>query len=194
MSAARERWLDEGIEVLMEEGAAAVKIDRLAARLNLSKGSFHHHFKGADGFKGDLLDHVEDLMTSSLEQAVASVQGERSAELIFTRLIDMVAAPDDHVYRPRLEIALRAWALSDADAARTQTRVDEARVKALRMLWRRVSDDEEEVRLGALLPYVLALGATVIMPPLSSHDIRKLYERVLPLVPDDMPRDDAGPS
>ncbi|MFW6599262.1 TetR/AcrR family transcriptional regulator [Propionibacteriaceae bacterium Y2011] len=186
MSAARDRWLDEGIEVLVEEGSAGVRIDRLAARLGLSKGSFHHHFAGADGFKKDLLDHVEDILTSSLQQAIDAARGEPTARRILMGLIEMVTASDDQVYRPRLEIALRAWALADVDAARTQERVDAARVGALRRVWRRVSDDDDDVRIGAMLPYVLALGATVIMPPLSSADLRKLYERILPLVPDDL--------
>lgn len=187
MSAARDRWLDEGVEVLAAEGAAGVRIDRLAARLGLSKGSFHHHFAGAEGYKRDLLDHVESIMTNSFEHAVGSAGGEPSTRQMLARLTEMVTASDDTLYRPTLELALRSWALSDAEAASAQARIDEARLAALRAVWRRVSDDEGYVRQAAMLPYILALGATVIMPPLNNDDIRKLYELILPLAPHDPP-------
>ncbi len=194
MSAARDRWLDEGLTVLEEDGAAGVRIDRLAARLGLSKGSFHHHFAGANGFKKELLDHVESRMTGLLEQAVDFARDEPSARRIFARLLEQIATSDGEFFRPRLETALRAWALTDTDAARTQARIDDSRLEVLRALWRRVTDDEEEVRLGALLPYVIGLGATVVMPPLSREDVGKLYERILPLVPDDLPRNHDTPA
>lgn len=73
MSTARERWLNEGLKVLAEEGAAGIRIDRIAARLHLSKGSFHHHFDGAEGYKKALLAHFEQLSIRTLENAIAEV-------------------------------------------------------------------------------------------------------------------------
>ena len=55
--------------MLAAEGAAGVRIDRIAARLGLSKGSFHHHFAGADGYKRDLLAHYEALSVDAVESA-----------------------------------------------------------------------------------------------------------------------------
>ncbi|MBB5436270.1 hypothetical protein [Nocardiopsis composta] len=43
--------------------------------------------------------------------------------------------------------------------------------------------------MGALLHYVVGLGATVIIPQVVPADLAKLYERILPLVPEDLPRD-----
>ena len=61
--------MDEGLRVLAAEGAPAVRIDRIAARLGLSKGSFHHHFAGADGYKRDLLALYEALSVDALASA-----------------------------------------------------------------------------------------------------------------------------
>ena len=188
-SAARDRWLNEGVTVLMTEGASGLRIDRLAARLGLSKGSFHHHFAGAHGYKIDLLHHLEDLLTSALEAAIAETATEPDAPRAFAKLIEVTMTPDEkdedgsQVYRQQLEIALRAWALTDADVAATQARIDRARVEGLSSLWRQFSATEEEVRLRALLPYVISLGASVIMPPLGLDELRKLYESIQPLVP-----------
>ena len=184
MGKARDRWLTGGVEVLAAEGASGVRIDRIAARLGLSKGSFHHHFDGAEGFKRELLTHIEDLLIGELHGAVAE-PGVESARDTLVHLISVVTNPQDGVYRPELEVALRAWALTDPVAAETQARIDAARLDLLREVWRSISDDEDDVRISALLPYVIAVGAMVIRPPVDTTDLRRLYERILPLVPAD---------
>ncbi len=183
MSEARRRWLDEGVTVLSEEGATGVRIDRIAARLGLSKGSFHHHFDGADGFRKDLLAHIEQRLTDALHEAVSGAEREPSTRDTLTRLTCLVGDHGD-LYQPRLETALRAWALCDPAAAQTQATIDHARLQALQAIWRRISPDEEEARISALLPYVIAVGSAVIIPPLPADDLRRLFERILPLVPE----------
>lgn len=185
MSAARQRWLDAGIEVLAEEGGVdAIRIDRLAERLGLSTGSFYHHFKGAAGFKKELLAHLEETQTTGFADAVADTEvvpgdGVKTS----ADLIGRLAAARAEYRRPRLEAALRAWALTDPDAARTQAAIDEGRLETIRSVWRHVTSDEEEVRLAALLPYVVAIGASAIMPPLADDDLQCLYEMIISLVP-----------
>lgn len=193
MSEARDRWLSEGVDVLADEGAAGVRIDRIAARLGLSKGSFHHHFQGAAGFKRDLLTYLEDLQVSALATGIAQVQrdGASTPEESLRELVFLLGGSPE-LYRPELETALRAWALTDEDAARTQASIDEARLNALQSIWRQISDDEEVVRVAALLPYVIALGSRVIMPPLETEDLQALYTWILRLVPQSLPSTGTG--
>ena len=42
----RREWLDAGLELLADEGAPAVTIERLTGKLGVTKGSYYHHFKG----------------------------------------------------------------------------------------------------------------------------------------------------
>ncbi len=51
----KQAWLDEVLRTLADEGAPALRIDRLAGGLGLSKGSFYHHFDGMAGYKDALL-------------------------------------------------------------------------------------------------------------------------------------------
>ncbi|MEU6742285.1 TetR family transcriptional regulator [Streptosporangium sandarakinum] len=184
MSTARDRWLDEGLKVLAEEGAAGIRIDRIAARLNLSKGSFHHHFAGADGYKKELLAHFERLSVEALEDAISEVGESAGPRTVLARLTKLVGSDDTGLYRPEVETALRAWATWDADVRAVQTRLDEARLAALQRVWRPAAADDEEARTAALLPYLLAVGATVVFPPVGPDRLRDLYELLLPLVPD----------
>ncbi|MFI6885185.1 TetR family transcriptional regulator [Streptosporangium canum] len=183
MSTARERWLNEGLKVLAEEGAAGIRIDRIAARLNLSKGSFHHHFDGAEGYKKALLTHFEHLSIETLENAIADVGESAGASVILARLTKLVRPSGTGLYRPEIDVALRAWATWDADVRAVQTRLDEARLSALQRVWRSAVASDEEARTAALLPYLLAVGATVVFPPVDADQLRDLYEILLPLVP-----------
>ena len=185
MSEARQRWLDEGVEMLTQEGGAgALRIDRIAPRLGLTRGSFYHHFKGAADFKRELLDHLEKRQLGAFSEVIAEERSDegRTAHETTASLISRLAAARSRLRRPRLEAALRAWALTDPDAARTQAAIDEGRLEMIRSVWRQVTDDEDEVRMAALLPYVIAIGSSAIMPPLSDEDLALLYERIVALV------------
>ena len=187
MSEARDRWLDEGIRVLAEEGATGVRIDRIAARLGLSKGSFHHHFDGAEGFKRDLLAYVERLSTQALDTAIAEVAPDADARTVLGHLTALIELRDGGLYRPELDVAVRAWATSDAEVRVVQARIDEARIAALQRVWRPYVTTEAQARTAALLPYLLSVGASVVTPPVGTRELRELFELLLPLVPDELP-------
>lgn len=184
MSDARDRWLDEGIQVLTESGAAAVRIDRIAVRVGLSKGSFHHHFDGAEGYKRDLLEYFERLSVDALNSSIAEAGPSATAREVLAHLTDVLRREGPGLYTPRLDAAVRAWASSDDEARTVVARVDRARLDALEAVWAQVAGDGDRTRLSALLPYLLALGAGAIVPAVSADDLRGVYEILLPLVPE----------
>ncbi|AWB86728.1 TetR/AcrR family transcriptional regulator [Mycetocola zhujimingii] len=184
MSEARERWLNEGVRVLMDDGFNGIRIDRLAARLGLSKGSFHHHFAGAVDYKRVLLGRIEQLSLEALEIAVNSAPKTDTARDVLRRLTDAVGTPAAGLYRPEMDAAVRAWALSDADARATLARIDEARLAALEKVWRTYVRTDAEARIAALVPYLLSVGAAVTSPPVSGSELKAVFELILPLVPE----------
>lgn len=54
-----ETWLATARDVLVEEGIAAVKVDRLAGRLGVTRGGFYHHFRDRADLLERLLAHWE---------------------------------------------------------------------------------------------------------------------------------------
>lgn len=189
MSKARDRWLNEGLDVLESDGAAGVRIDRIAARLGLSKGSFHHHFDGADGFKRDLLAHFEELTIATLEGAIHDAGAPGDARAILTHLTELVQ-PSSGFYRPKLDVAVRAWATWDAEVGAVQARIDAARLEALQRVWRPHVDSDNAARVSALLPYLIGVGATVTVPPIGAQELQDVYRILLPLVPPGVPGDE----
>ena len=44
-------WIQAGFSILAEDGLEALKIDRLCARLGVTKGSFYWHFKDMASYR-----------------------------------------------------------------------------------------------------------------------------------------------
>jgi AcrR family transcriptional regulator len=179
----REKWLDAGLRVLAAEGAGGLRIDRIAARLKLSKGSFHHHFSGADGYKRELLAHFEAMAVDALEREIDATRAPGDARAVLTRLTGLVSTGGEGIYRPQLELAVRAWATWDEEVNRVQGRIDRARLTALQRVWRPHVATDADARVAALLPYLVALGASVSVPPVGAEELGRVYETLLPLVP-----------
>ena len=92
---------------------------------------------------------------------------------------------DAGLYRPELDVAVRAWSTTDPEVRAVQQRIDTTRIDALARVWGRAVPDAAEARRSALVPYLLAVGAAVVVPPVEVDDLRRLYELLLPLVPTD---------
>ena len=162
--------MDEGLHVLAAEGAPGVRIDRIAARLGLSKGSFHLHFAGADGYKHDLLAHYEALSVEALESAIAGVGDNASTRDVLGALTEMVRVDGADLYRPEPDVAVRAWARTGPGrACRPATDRQHPDRCAGPGLGPGVPDPAE-ARQSALLPYLLAVGAAVVVPPVEVDD------------------------
>jgi AcrR family transcriptional regulator len=53
----REDWILKALDVLRKEGLAGVRAERLARDLNVTKGSFYHHFKNLADLQEAILDY-----------------------------------------------------------------------------------------------------------------------------------------
>ncbi|MET8571410.1 TetR/AcrR family transcriptional regulator [Streptomyces sp. NPDC004783] len=169
--ASKRDWLEEGLRILSEDGAPALTIERLSTRLGLTKGSFYHHFKGMAGFRTDLLAHYEDEHTNRYI-ADAERAGEAAGAKV-GRLLELVL--EDKAASDGLEIAMRAWALQDAEARALQERVDRVRVDYLESLVRGLAPAERDPGLAARLLYLLWVGAQQLVPPMPAEELREIY-------------------
>ncbi|NUR94607.1 MAG: TetR/AcrR family transcriptional regulator [Kribbellaceae bacterium] len=157
------------------EGAPAVRIERLAEALGVTKGSYYHHFRGAAGYKAALLEHFEVRYTTRLIDAVEHT-GDSKEKLL--HLLRLVLSDADSA---GLEIAVRAWALQDAEVRAAQERVDKARTAYLKKLCRGLDADVDPDRFAQLL-YLVLIGAEQVVPPIGKRDVRKIYDLVLRLI------------
>ncbi|WP_049577550.1 TetR/AcrR family transcriptional regulator [Nonomuraea sp. SBT364] len=177
--ASKRDWLRTGLRVLTQDGARALTIERLCGELDLTKGSFYHHFKGMAGFKTDLLAHFESEHTARFISATEKSGEPAPARL--RRLLDLVL--DDEDGSEGLDSAVRAWALQDAEVRAVQERVDRTRIDYLRVLWRGLGGPESDVGPMAHLLYLVLIGAQQVIPAVPAAGLREIYQRALRLAP-----------
>ena len=115
----RDDWIEAGLKTLDLEGYTAISGERLARRLNVTRGSFYHHFRSREDFIRALLSTWEEDYTARMLEYAAQGQGPVD---VLRRYMHIAADK-----QPNREVAIRAWALHDPLVAEYQVRVDATR-------------------------------------------------------------------
>jgi AcrR family transcriptional regulator len=92
----------------------------LSRRLNVTRGSFYHHFRNREDFVRTLLAAWEEDYT---ERMLAYTAQGRSAGETLTRYLSIAAEK-----QPGREVSIRAWSLHDPLVGEFQQRVDTRRL------------------------------------------------------------------
>lgn len=121
----REAWVAAGFRALAEKGPAALQINLLAGELGATKGSFYWHFKDLRTYKSAMLDLWKEKVANEIIDDVSrQTTPQARLEALFASAV--CAAPDAFGGR-KIEPAMRAWALSDADVATALAELDARR-------------------------------------------------------------------
>jgi AcrR family transcriptional regulator len=172
----RQRWLHEGLAILAESGISGLTIETLSARLELSKGSFYHHFQGMPGYRRALLQYFEERESQDfIERANAAPEPAGEPRLRYT-VADVMAAEGG---RPQLEKAVRNWASSDSVAREYLDRIDRARVDFVQEQFEAMNLDRHAAAEFAKIAYLMSIGAAQTVPALEPPEIARLWDRLL---------------
>lgn len=163
----RRRWLQEGLALLEEAGAEALTIESLTSRLDVTKGSFYHHFTNYQDFKECLLVFWEEEGTLRIVQ-LAEKEASPSEKL--ERVLQASLHPS------RLDVALRAWAWQDERVRVHQQRIDQLRLAYLEEVASAHTTDRLSAQQLARMFYSLYVGSQHIIPPIQGEDLRALYQ------------------
>ena len=169
-------WVTVGFAILGEQGIKGIKIDRMAERLGVTKGSFYWHFR-------DLDDFLDALTT-------------KWAEEMGTRYLATAGSPDEHpstrmqnrlrVFLSRqvrmLDREMRHWARSDSRAREALGRTDR---QIYAQITRDLSDlgfgEAEAAWRGSVLFYA-SIGYAAVDHPLTEADLRSEAFKLLQLL------------
>jgi AcrR family transcriptional regulator len=119
-------WIDAASDALAEGGIDAVRIDPLAKRLGVTRGSFYWHFTDR----------------AALHQAMLKEWRKRASYQVGSRIESRTSAPDERLQQtlklpnstPRakraaaIELAIRLWARRDPEAAKAVRHIDRVRL------------------------------------------------------------------
>lgn len=152
----RHDWLVAAVAALAEGGIEAVKVERLAKTLGVSKGSFYWHFKDRPHLLAAILDFWAADFTQQLIDNAAGLETpkERLRHLAREALSETAFGIDS----ARAEAAMQAWAATDPHAATRLRAVDAARVGHLEKELLNTGLVPGKARSGAKMLYLALLG------------------------------------
>ena len=153
----RTSWIAEGLRALGVGGPDAVRIEKLAQALGVTKGGFYWHFDGRPALLDEMLDAWERVVVDEVIERVEAGDGDARAKL---RRLSAIASSSDELLR--VELAVRDWARRDKAVAKRLRRVDNRRLDYLRSLFGAFCPDEEELEVRCMLFYSLWIGSQFI--------------------------------
>lgn len=147
-------WVRAGLIVLARDGIDAVRVEPLAERLGVTKGSFYWHFKDRAALHAAMLSAWRQ---SSTGEIIQLVEGEKpDVRLRLARLIELATSNDKAA---GLETAMRAWAQHDPEANKILASVDGERLEYVAELLRGVGMDRSTAAVRARIVYLVLIGS-----------------------------------
>lgn len=147
----RTDWVRAGQSLLIEGGIEAVKLHRLTERLDVSTGSFYHHFKNLEAYHA----------------ALAEFYGTEQAQRIFDEAHQKAGDDPEALLREAtqifgegsmrlLNIAMRAWGHWDVGAAAAVRRHDKVLMERLDDIFLALGFDDIAAKSRTLIMLGLA--------------------------------------
>jgi AcrR family transcriptional regulator len=152
-------WILAGQRLLIASGVAGVKIDRLARRLGVTRGSFYWHFKSHADLLRDLIKLWEDTNTAPFFRVV-SADNRATAVEKFRTIIDIWVEEKD--YSSAFDTAVRDWARSSRTVAECVRRIDATRIDILMRVFKELGYGDREALVRARITYFHYVGANAL--------------------------------
>ncbi|HKR92159.1 TetR/AcrR family transcriptional regulator [Novosphingobium sp.] len=160
-------WTETALEFLATGGIDGVRIELLAKRLEVTKGSFYWHFKDRDALHDSMLSLWRRRATLSLIERLD--KGEQSPEARFRRLLRLPIVGTRSAMAADVELAIRLWGRRDPRAQAVLEEVDNLRLHYIGGLLRECGIIEAEARPRAILAYSYMRVAATLIPGDGQH-------------------------
>lgn len=157
----RDDWIEAATTVLVDQGIDHVRVDWLATRLGVTRGSFYWHFSGREDLLREVLLRWRRLATIDLSRRTL----EGSSDDAQSRLRSLISLPHrgrSAVRAARIELAIRAWARRDALAREAVDEADQSRLQVHVDTFRAMGLEPEASRQHAFLTYSYELGEALM--------------------------------
>ena len=175
----RDAWVAGATEVLAEEGIAGLRVEVLAKRLKVTKGSFYWHFADRRDLLLAVLSHwKEGRLRDIIKQTRA--QPGRELEQIY-HVIDVYSASRNR-RGMLIELAVRDWARRDAEAGAIVAEVDDVRLRCARDLFLACGVPMEEASSRCMLLYAYVFGVSLMIYEKFDTDVARLKRDIADLI------------
>ena len=175
----RDTWVAGATEVLAEEGIAGLRVEVLAKRLNVTKGSFYWQFADRrDLLMAVLAQWKEGRIRDIIKQTRAQPGHEQ--EQIY-HVIDVYSASRSR-RGMMIELAVRDWARRDAEAAAIVAEVDDVRLRCARDLFLACGVPMDEASSRCMLLYAYVFGVSLMIYDKFDRDVSRLKRDIAELI------------
>jgi AcrR family transcriptional regulator len=157
----REEWIDAAIDLIASEGIEALRLDVLALRLKVTKGSFYWHFPDRDALLEAIVETWRQRMTSEIAAYLALEVGTPLGRL--KRLIRLSISPRPDVPGGPLESSLRELARNDTRVEAIIREVDAQRIAFVQSLYVGIGLSGAEAHAYALAHMSFVVGGRQIL-------------------------------
>ncbi len=163
-----EEYFSVALELLAEGGATSVTIANLCSALDLTKGSFYHHFESGSDFMQKFLLHWE------AEYARVAVDDARLVADPVERL--NLLKPLVVGLHHEAESAIRALARTDDFAAEVQSRVDDERLRVVEDTLTNLGIGTEQASDLAHTAVAILIGAQHMKRPVDRVQLARQFD------------------
>lgn len=154
VSTTRDDWIRAALHILIEEGAAEVKILELAKRLGCSRSNFYWFFTDRDALLSALLACWQARNTAAIVGRASRPAARISQGVL--HIFDCWADPD--LFDARLDFAVREWARRSDRVAGQVRQADAERLEAIAALFARFGATATEAKVRARTLYFMQIG------------------------------------
>ena len=167
----RESWIKGAVAILAEHGVERLRVEVLAKRLGVTKGSFYWHFKDRRDLQDAVLEFWKDGRIRDIRKQTQAQTGNEAAALLHT--IEVYASARNRK-GIAIEAAVRDWARHDPQAVAVVEEVDAERLACACRLFLACGIKEEEAQARSLLLYAYVFGVSLMRPGAFTSDIESL--------------------
>ena len=171
-----ERWVDEAIEVLAKDGVTGLRVEVLAKRCGVTKGSFYWHFKDRQALLDAVLEQWKIGRIRDIEKTTAVTPGNERDQLHYA--IEVYGASRNRKGMS-IELAVRDWAQRDPEAARIVEAVDLYRLECTQKLFAAAGLSEADAKSRSLLLYACVFGLSLMFYDHFDDNVTDLKARIV---------------
>jgi len=172
----RDEWIKAATQVLSTSGIDQVRVDRLAKKLKITRGSFYHHFES----RMDLLEGIlKSWRLRATEDVINRLQsgGDTPLEQIIY-LLNLPIKGAGAIEAASIEISIRAWARRDNMAREAVEEVDKYRLSFIKRIFKDLGHSDVRANDLANLVYAYIVSMSLIHFDNHYEERRKMAERI----------------
>lgn len=155
----RDAWIEAALDALGEEGIDGVRVELIARKLQITKGSFYHHFADRDDLHEAMLERWRQRLVVQVIEHLEAIgdPAERYHQLMHAPY-ELARADRD------LDLAVMLWARRDARAAAALEAADRTRTEFIARALVACGVDAQEAPGRAALALAFLRAAPALAP------------------------------